>query len=98
MYVPLHKGIVSLDAGYRGWSLLGNINYTGERYTTNSETTSLDDFFLIGLALNKKFQLKKTALTLSVRGDNVTGIEYQTMAYRAMPLRNYTLSIRFHIL
>ena len=98
MYVPLHKGILSLDAGYHDWSLLGSLNYTGVRYTSNSETSYLDDFLLLNFALNKKVLFKKTALTLSIRSDNISGTEYQTMAYRAMPLRNYTFSIRFHIL
>nr|WP_255709867.1 TonB-dependent receptor [Pontibacter harenae] len=97
MYVPLHKAILSAEANYSGWSLLGNLNYTGLRYTTNSETSSLDDFLLLNLALSKKIQLRQNTLILTLRSDNATNSVYQTMAYRAMPPRGYTFSLRFII-
>ena len=97
MYVPLHKAMLATDINYHNWSVLGNLNYTGLRYTSNSETSSLDDFLLLQLALSRKLKLKENTLILSLRADNVTNSEYQTMAYRAMPPRGYTLSIRFII-
>lgn len=97
MYVPLHKATFSTEANYRNWSLLGNLNYTGLRYTSNSETTSLDDFLLLQLALSKKLQIRQNTLILTLRSDNATNTEYQTMAYRAMPPRGYTFSLRFII-
>lgn len=95
MYVPQHKAVLSTAAKYKSWSLLGTLNYTGLRYTSNSETTSLDDFLLLNLALTKRLQLGPNALLLSLRSDNATNAEYQTMAARAMPPRGYTFSLRF---
>ncbi|MCJ8166873.1 TonB-dependent receptor [Pontibacter sp. E15-1] len=97
MYVPLHKAIFATTAQYHNWALLGNLNYTGLRYTTNSETTSLNGFLLLQLALSKKLELWETPLLLTLRSDNVTNTVYQTMAYRAMPPRSYTFSIRFSL-
>ncbi|MDX5480424.1 MAG: TonB-dependent receptor [Hymenobacteraceae bacterium] len=97
MYVPLHKGLLSAEATYREWSLLSNLNYTGLRYTSNSESSSLDGFLLLNLALSRKIRLKQNMLLLTLRSDNVTNTEYQTMAYRAMPPRGYTFSLRFII-
>ncbi|GAB3541071.1 TonB-dependent receptor plug domain-containing protein [Pontibacter brevis] len=97
MYVPLHKAIFATEANHRGWSVLGNLNYTGLRYTSNSETTSLDDFLLLQLALSKKLQLHQNTLILTLRADNVTNAAYQTMISRAMPPRGYTFSLRFII-
>jgi iron complex outermembrane receptor protein len=95
MYVPLHKAVFSTAASYGGWSLMGNLNYTGLRYTSNSETSSLDAFLLLQLALSKKLQIRQNTLYLTLRSDNVTNAEYQTMVSRAMPLRGYTFSLRF---
>ncbi|WP_345159295.1 TonB-dependent receptor plug domain-containing protein [Pontibacter saemangeumensis] len=97
MYVPLHKAVFATTAAYRGWSVLGNLNYTGLRYTSNSGTSSLDAFLLLQLALSRKLQLRQNTLLLTLRADNVTNAAYQTMAYRAMPPRGYTFSLRFII-
>ncbi|MHA6246562.1 TonB-dependent receptor plug domain-containing protein [Pontibacter sp. CAU 1760] len=97
MYVPRHKAIFASVANYSGWALSGNLNYTGLRYTSNSETTSLADFILLQLALSKKLQLHQNSLLLTFRADNVTNSVYQTMAFRAMPLRGYTINLRFII-
>lgn len=97
MYVPRHKAVFSSDAAYKGWTLLGNLSYTGLRYTSNSETTSLDNFLLLHLALGRKLQLGPNTLLLTLRSDNLTNAAYQTMAYRAMPPRGYTFSLRFII-
>ncbi|WP_161889959.1 TonB-dependent receptor plug domain-containing protein [Pontibacter russatus] len=97
MYVPLHKATLAADMNYHHWTVLGNLNYTGPRYTSNSETTSLNSFLLLQLALSRKLKLQDNTLLLSLRADNVTSAEYQTMAYRAMPPRGYTFSIRFII-
>ncbi|MCX2738456.1 TonB-dependent receptor plug domain-containing protein [Pontibacter anaerobius] len=97
MYVPHHKAILSAEAKYKNWSLLGNLNYTGLRYTSNSETSHLKDFILLNLALSRKLQLGQNTLLLTLRSDNVANTEYQTMAYRPMPPRSYTFSLRFII-
>ncbi len=97
MYVPRHKAILSAEANYRNWRLLGNLNYTGLRYTSNSETNNLDSFILLNLALSRKLQLGQHSLLLTLRSDNMTNAAYQTMAYRAMPPRGYTFSLRFII-
>ncbi|SFG92284.1 TonB-dependent receptor plug domain-containing protein [Pontibacter chinhatensis] len=97
MYVPRHKGLLAAEAKYKNWSLLGNLNYTGLRYTSNSETSHLDSFMLLNLALSRRLQLGSNTLLLTLRSDNLTNAAYQTMAYRAMPPRGYTFSLRFII-
>jgi vitamin B12 transporter len=97
MYVPLHKGIVSTGITYKTWTLHSDLNYTGLRYTSNSETNALDSFLLLNAALSKQLSLGQNKLILSLRSDNITNEVYQTMAYRAMPLRGYTFSLRMLI-
>ncbi|MEJ8801035.1 TonB-dependent receptor plug domain-containing protein [Pontibacter sp. H249] len=97
MYVPHHKAILSTEVNYKGWSALGGLNYTGLRYTNNSESNYLDDFILVDVALSKRLQLKQQIIVLTLRSDNVTNTDYQTMAYHAMPPRGYTFSLRLII-
>ncbi|MBC5992885.1 TonB-dependent receptor plug domain-containing protein [Pontibacter cellulosilyticus] len=97
MYVPRHKAVLGAVAAYKGWSVLSNLNYTGIRYTNNSESNYLKDFMLLDLALSKRLQLHTHNLVLTLRSDNVTNATYQTMAYHAMPPRGYTFSLRFII-
>ena len=97
MYVPRHKAILNTEAVYNGWSLLGNLNYTGLRYTTNSESAFIDEFILLDLALSKRMKLQNNTLILGLRADNLANTVYQTMAFHAMPPRGYTFSLRFII-
>jgi len=97
MYVPLHKAVVAAGITYKNWQLHSDLNYTGLRYTTNSETSTLDGFILVNAALSRQLQLGPGKFILTLRTDNLTDQVYQTMAYRAMPGRNYTFSLRFLI-
>ncbi|MER2998630.1 TonB-dependent receptor plug domain-containing protein [Pontibacter populi] len=97
MYVPRHKGVLATGINYKNWQLHTDLNFTGLRYTTNSETSHLDSFMLVNVALSKQMQLGQGRLIVVVRSDNITNEVYQTMAYHAMPLRGYTFSLRFLI-
>ena len=97
MYVPRHKAVVAAGINYKNWSLHTDLNYTGLRYTSNSETHSLGSFMLVNAALSRQLQLGPGKFIFTFRSDNITGEVYQTMAYRAMPLRSYTFSLRLLI-
>ncbi|MFD2512891.1 TonB-dependent receptor plug domain-containing protein [Pontibacter locisalis] len=97
MYVPRHKAVFVTDATYKGWTGFLNLNFTGLRYTNNSETNALDNFLLLNLALSKKMAIGQNTLILGVRSENVANTVYQTMAYRAMPPRSWALNIKFII-
>ncbi|MEJ8757931.1 TonB-dependent receptor [Pontibacter sp. H259] len=97
MYVPLYKGIVAGGIAYKNWQLHTDLNYTGLRYTNNSESRLLDGFILANAALSSQLLLDKSRFILTLRSDNLTNEVYQTMAYRAMPGRSYTFSLRFLI-
>lgn len=97
MYVPRHKAIFTTEMAYQGWSFLSNLNYTGIRYTNNSESGFLNSFLLLDVALSKKMQLQKNTVIFSLRSDNATNVVYQTMAFHAMPPRGYTFSFNLII-
>ncbi|WP_439881291.1 TonB-dependent receptor plug domain-containing protein [Pontibacter sp. MBLB2868] len=97
MYVPHHKAILNASIKYKQLTVSGDLNFTGLRYTSNSESGYLNSFMLLNLALSKELSVGPNRLVLSLRSDNVTNTVYQTMAYRAMPPRGYTFSIRFLI-
>ncbi|TXK26422.1 TonB-dependent receptor plug domain-containing protein [Pontibacter qinzhouensis] len=96
-YVPLHKVTVATDAAWRSWTFTGNLIYNSERFTNNNNSSSMPGFTLLGLALGRQFRFGPGNLHCTLRADNVTNTEYQTMVNRAMPPRNYTLNLRFII-
>nr|WP_255481186.1 TonB-dependent receptor [Pontibacter sp. Tf4] len=97
MYVPRHKGVAAAGITYKNWQLHTDANYTGLRYTNNSESHSLDSFILWNAALSRQLQFGPARFILTLRSDNLTSEVYQTMAYHAMPLRSYTFSLRLLI-
>ncbi|WP_164891174.1 TonB-dependent receptor plug domain-containing protein [Botryobacter ruber] len=96
-YVPLHKATFSTDASYRTWRFIGNLTYTGRRYTTANNSESMPGFTLLGLSVGKQFKLGRHQLHTTLRTDNATNTRYQTMVNRAMPPRSYTFSLRYII-
>ena len=96
-YVPLHKATLATDATFRSWSFISSLNYTGKRYTNNTNTGSLPGFALLDLALNKSLKLGEQTLVATARVDNATDTRYTTMQNQPMPGRQYTLGLRFII-
>jgi vitamin B12 transporter len=97
MYVPFHKAVFTSDASYKGWTLTSSMNYTGLRYTNNSESDALDGFLLLNAAVSRKITVRKSTLIVGLRSENITDTDYQTMAFYAMPPRSYTFSLRILI-
>ena len=91
------KATLATDASYRSWTFTGNLIYNSQRFVTGNNSGSMPGFALLGLALSKQFKIGPNHLQSTLRVDNATNTEYQTMVNRAMPPRSYTLSLRFII-
>ncbi|WP_187262532.1 TonB-dependent receptor [Pontibacter beigongshangensis] len=96
-YVPLHKATLATDATFRSWTFTGNLIYNSRRYITTNNSGSMPGFALLGLALERQFKLGTGSLHTTLRIDNSTNTEYQTMVNRAMPPRAYTFNLRYVI-
>jgi len=97
IYVPFHKLNYTLNLYYRNFSLNYNYNYTGQRHTTSDNNWYLPPNFISNIDLSKQFKLnKKTTAIATFKINNLLKQNYQSIAWRAMPGRNYLFSFRFN--
>jgi iron complex outermembrane receptor protein len=94
IYVPVHNGFIFSEISFRGWFLNPRINYTGQRYTTSDNTRSLPSFTLFDVHMGKRVSWNKFETNFLFRINNITNTIYQNYEYRAMPGRNFMLSMR----
>lgn len=95
IYVPEHKANSILDYSWKKWSFSYNLQYVGAVFITTSNSQSLDDYWLSDVTLSKAFLQNKLQLGVSVK--NLFQENYQSVAYRPMPGRNFLMHINFKI-
>jgi vitamin B12 transporter len=101
-YVPLHTGGLFVIAQYKKYLLQLNSNYTGRRYTTTDNINFLAPYILTNFSLGYELKMRAlrtkqayTALNIWLRCYNLTNESYQNIESRAMPMRNYAVSVQF---
>ncbi|MEH0155403.1 TonB-dependent receptor [Limibacter armeniacum] len=96
-YQPKHR--FNVYASYRYKSIGINLNnyFVGQRngYDIND---ILDKYFISDLSANWNTQLNGKKLSVTGKVNNLFNTTYQNMKFRAMPGRNYMLSILWNIL
>jgi vitamin B12 transporter len=98
-YTPLHKANLYANVGFKTWGWTGNMEYTGLRYETFDNivglNTSVPAYTLMHTSLSKNFLLKKHFISVLFQVKNLLNKEYQNYIKRAMPSRNFVLSVRY---
>jgi len=95
IYVPNHKANSIFNYQYKKWGFVYNLQYTGKVYTTTSNTQSLNAYTLSNISINRS--LLKNKLLLAFKVNNLFDENYQSVAYRPMPNRNFTFNINLII-
>lgn len=95
IYVPYHKANAILNYQYKKWNLDYYLQYTGEVYTTTSNTQTLDSYLISNININRS--LLKNKLNIALKINNLFDENYQSVAFRPMPNRNFTLNINLKI-
>ncbi len=95
IYVPYHKAYGNLLYHYKNIFMNYNLQYTGEVYTTSSNSQALDDYWLSNIEFGYSFLKNKMNIGLHIK--NIFKEAYQSVAYRPMPNRNYELNINYKI-
>ena len=95
IYVPNHKGNVIFTYQIAKWNFGYNYQYTGKVYTTTSNSQTLDAYNLSSLFFKR--QLFKDKIIVALNINNIFNEKYQSVAYRPMPNRNFTLNIKLLI-
>jgi iron complex outermembrane receptor protein len=94
IYVPFHQFNYNLSIINNGYSINYTFTYTDKRYITTDNNWYLPANFLSDINFGKQLQLKnKTSLSLSIEAKNIFNQDYQSIAWRPMPGRNYLVSL-----
>ncbi|HZG00452.1 MAG TPA: TonB-dependent receptor, partial [Chitinophagales bacterium] len=98
MYVPEQTVHAHASHGYRKWSAFGAFNYTGTRFTATDHAQRLDGYATFDAGLSRRFDVKSFALSASVLVENATDTVYQSVAWKPMPPRGFslTLTLQYH--
>lgn len=97
IYVPFHKFNYTLSAKYKNTSLYYNYSYTGLRFISPDNNWYLPENFLHNASISQAFQVKRMLLTTSFKANNMLNQDYQSIAYRAMPGRNFLFSLALNL-
>lgn len=98
IYVPFHKLNYGLNIHYKTISINYNYNYTGQRFTTSDNNWYLPANFISNTSIAKHFKLSpKTSIITSFKVNNIFNQAYQPIAWRAIPGRNYLLSLKLNL-
>jgi vitamin B12 transporter len=95
IYVPHITQQHQLLAAFKTWHVGVLQQYVGMRYTTSDNSTWLNDYSLTSLVAGKQINIKRFALVLSGQINNLWNTDYQAIADRPMPGRNYLLNTTF---
>ncbi|MCA0931510.1 TonB-dependent receptor [Lutimonas saemankumensis] len=95
IYVPEHKAAGLIDYSWKKWRFNYHLQYVGEVFITTNNSQSLDDYFLSNVSFNRLFL--KDMLAVQFKINNLFDTNYQSVAYRPMPGRNYVIQINFKL-
>lgn len=97
IYVPYYKNSLSAAVSNKRIETGAVYNYTSWSFTTSDNSDFLNPYHLFDLYTNVNMDLKKakSALTIQARINNIFNTNYQVVASRPMPLRNYQLTISY---
>ena len=98
VYVPRFSASATGALAYRSWRLSYKWCWYSERYTTsdNDMATRIGrvlPYFMNDIVLEKKFGLRRAALSLKLAVNNIFNEEYESVLNRPMPGRNYEVFI-----
>lgn len=102
LYVPVHTANGYLSIGTMGYYANWSMSFTGSRNTSLNKkkknySLPLPGYMLNNISVGKKITLKKSQLDLKMKIYNIFNIDYQAVLWRAMPGRNYEISLSFKI-
>jgi vitamin B12 transporter len=94
IYVPFHKATASLAYSYTSLSAYYRHLFTGEVFTTSDNSARLDPYNVSTVGAEYHFNLLK-GLDIGLQVLNLWNEEYQSVAVRPMPGRNYNMYLNF---
>lgn len=100
-FIPVHSGGVVANVLVKPFYVTYTFTHFSERYTTTSNNPNslrrLYPYYMSSVALGCDFSLYKMPVGIQLRVDNLLNESYQTIMWRPMPGRNYSLSINIKL-
>ena len=95
IYVPEHKASGIVDYRWNKWVFNYNLSFVGSVYTTTSNSQQLDPYWLSDVAVYRS--ILKDAMGIRLMVNNLFDKNYESVAYRPMPNRNYFIQINIKL-
>jgi len=94
LYVPEHLFRSNLAYQYKRLVAFSQLLYNGSVYTTTDNSDSLPGYVVGNMGLDYHWALKtKVKFILGLKVNNIFNTNYQNVAYRPMPNRNFQLQL-----
>lgn len=101
MYVPEHNANGYINLKTNGYYLNWGISYISSRSTSLNKKDKyaggLPQYVLNNVSLGKNINITKADFELKFKIYNIFNVDYQTVLWRAMPGRNFELSISCNV-
>ncbi len=94
IYVPLHKATASVAYSYAHISAYYRHLFNGEVFTTSDNSTKIDPYNVSTVGAEYHFNLL-SGLSIGAQVLNLWNEEYQNVAMRPLPGRNYNVYLNF---
>jgi iron complex outermembrane receptor protein len=95
IYTPYHNLSFGLQLQYQRFYLRSVNTFTGAVYTSTDNSQTLQGYFIPNLEAGKDFVINHLDVGLSFRVNNLGNAQYQAVAQRPMPGRNFEGTLRF---
>lgn len=99
IYIPAWFGSSALTVDWKSCYFTAGWQYTDLRFTTRDHTEYLPSYHLLNLAIGNEQSISKDnneyAFNIFLRANNVLGAQYESVAWRPMPGRNFSLGLSF---
>lgn len=94
IYVPEYKWTSNLAYEYKSWDVYYQWLYNGSVFTTTDNSEMLSGYAISNIGLEHDFEVSnKLKCTLGLKINNLFNKNYQNVAYRPMPNRNFNLQL-----
>jgi outer membrane cobalamin receptor len=96
-FIPINSGGLVASSTWKSYHFVYTFTHFSERFTTTSSNPNssrrLYPYYMSSATLGKEFASVKNPVSIQLRVDNLLNENYQTILWRPMPGRNYSLVV-----
>ena len=97
IYVPKHQAKAQFSVHLGKLFLLYGHEFTGLRYTTSDNQSSLPAYQLSWVTIGYEHVMKKHSIGLNISVENLFNKAYQSIAWRPMPGRSFLINLTYKL-